>query len=176
VFLTAWLGLTALIVLPKLVDALRRPAEEPRRLNRLLAASLIGVVCITTAAVAAKPDAWFTDGFPSAAANAASNAAGKGGKVFATTPYADWVLWARPALRGRIALDARFELFSSSQLSTLGAIQGRVGDWTKNVRTYDVFVLGTSKDADLRKALVSAKIARVVYSDADVTVLRRRRT
>jgi hypothetical protein len=170
---TAWLGLTALVVLPKMVDALRRPAEEPRKLNRLLAATVIGVVFVMTAAIASRPDSWFTGGFPTAAAKAASTTAGAYAQVFATTPYADWVLWSRPALDGRVALDARFELYTSSQLSTLGGIQGRVGDWTANLRPYDVFVLGTSKDADLRDAIVAARIGRVVYTDGDVTVLQR---
>jgi hypothetical protein len=171
---TAWLGLTALIVLPKLVDALRRPAEEPQRLNRLLAATLVGVVLLTTVAVASRPNSWFTGGFPSAGASAASAAAGASGQVFATTPYADWVLWSEAGLRGRLALDARFELYTQSQLATLGAIQAHVGDWLKSVRRYKVFVLGTGRDAALLKALIAAKIGRVVYADRYVTVLRRR--
>jgi hypothetical protein len=170
---TAWLGLTALVVLPKLVDTLRRPAEEPQRLNRLLAAAVIGVVVVMTAAVASRPDSWFTGGFPLAAASASSEAAGPMREVFATTPYADWLLWSRPDLRGRIALDSRFELFTSAQLATLGGIQSQAGNWSKALRDYDVFVLGTSKDAGLRNSLVARKIARVAYSDNDVTVLRR---
>jgi hypothetical protein len=134
---------------------------------------MIAVVVVMTAAVATKPAGWFTGGFPAAAARAAAASAGDHGKVFVMSPYADWLLWSRPELRGRIAFDARFELLTSHQLSTIGAFQGRVGDWTKAVRRYKVIVLGSRDDANLRDALVRSKIARVVYADPDIVVLRR---
>ena len=65
---TAWIGLVALAVLPPLVDQLRSPAEEPRRLNRILAITILAAVVISVAGVAAKPTSWFTTAFPTAAA------------------------------------------------------------------------------------------------------------
>jgi hypothetical protein len=170
---TAWLGLTALVVLPKLVDAIRRPAVEPRRLNRLVAVVMVAAVVVACAGIAAKPPSWFTSGFPGAAADSAAASAGAQGKVFAMSPYADWVLWTRPELRGRVAFDARFELFTSTQVSTLADFQARVGDWKRAISGYDVIVLGARDDAKLRDALVGSGVARVAHADSDVVVLRR---
>jgi len=170
---TAWLGLTALVVLPVLFDAIRRPAVEPRRLNRLIATVLLAGGAVGLASVAANPQSWFVADFPPAAATAVAATAGDNGAVFATSPYADWVLWSRPELAGRVAFDARFELFTRSQLEKLGAFQGRVGDWTATARAYRVFVMGRSGDKKLWQALVRTGTARVVYVDQQVVVLRR---
>jgi hypothetical protein len=170
---TAWLGLTALVVLPVLVDAVRRPAVEPRRLNRLLATVVIAGASVALAAVATNSKSWFTADFPPAAAKAAAAAAGDDGRVFATSPYADWVLWTRPELAGRVAFDARFELLTRGQLQRLGAFQGRVGDWTATARAYQVFVMGRHDDEKLWRALVRTGTARVVHVDSEVVVLRR---
>jgi hypothetical protein len=168
---TAWLGLTALIVLPVLVDALRRPGVEPRRLNRLLATAMLGVVLVAAFAVAAKPQGWFTGGFPPAAAAAAARVAGPHGKVIASSPYADWLLWSEPKLSGRVAFDARYELLTKSQLSTLGAFEARVGAWMTTTRGYAVVVLGAQDDRKLEAALLGTGTARVVHRDAAIVVL-----
>ena len=156
-----------------LVDAVRRPADEPRRLNRLLATVVLAGAMVALGGVAANPKSWFTGGFPPAAAEAASTAAGPHGRVLVMSPYADWLLWSRPELRGRVAFDARFELYTARELSGLGAFQGRVGDWKKTAHGYDVFVLGRRGNSRLRTALVRSGLARVVYADDDIVVLRR---
>jgi hypothetical protein len=170
---TAWLGLTALVVLPALVDAVRAPVPAaPRRLNRLLTAAVLALVAVTAAGVVARPASWFLDGFPTAAVDAATAGAGTHGTVFAMSPYADWLLWSRPGLRGRVAFDARFELFTARDVGRLGSVQARVDGWKSVIRGYDTIVLGSGVDAGLRDALVQAKMARVVYGDRDVVVLR----
>lgn len=173
---TAWLGLTALVILPRLVDTLRRPAIEPRRLNRLLAIVVLAAVLVAGLAVAAKPAGWFTGGFPAAAADSALSTAGPNGKVIATTPYADWLLWSEPQLRGRIAFDARYELLTKNQLTTLGDFESRVGNWRKTTRGYAAVVLGAGSDADLEQALIATAKALVVHRDSAVVVLRLHRT
>jgi hypothetical protein len=171
---TAWLGLTALVVLPTLVDSLRRPAVELQRLNRLLATGVLTAVAIGVAGVAINAQSWFTGGFPSAAAAAAARVAGPHGKVIASSPYADWLLWSEPRLSGRVAFDARYELLTKSQLSTLGAFEARVGDWMKTTNGYSAAVLGARDDRLLAAALVKTRKARVVYRDGDVVVLNLR--
>jgi hypothetical protein len=172
---TAWIGLVALAVLPPLVDRLRTAAVEPARLNRILAITILAAVVISVAGVAAKPTSWFTRGFPSAAARATVKAAGPHGRVFATSPYADWLLWSRPELSGRVAYDARFELLSGGQLRRIARFQGRVGDSLPTVRGYRVFVLDRLTDHALEQALIRELPARVVFSSPQVLVLRRRR-
>src|SRR5205085_1696152 len=60
----AWLALVALAVLPPLIDRLRAPVDEPRRLNRILALSMLVLVGVALGGVAAKPTSWFTHAFP----------------------------------------------------------------------------------------------------------------
>jgi hypothetical protein len=169
---SAWLGLTSLVVLPALVDSLRPVTEEPRRLNRLLATSMLGVVVISTLGVATNPLGRFTRGFPVAAAQAAATAAGPNGKVLATSTYADWLLWSEPRLRGRVAFDARYELLTKAQLTRLADFTSRVGAWIRATDGYRVVVLGTQDDRELAQALVGSGKARVVHHDAAVVVLR----
>src|SRR5438445_4300970 len=112
---TAWIGLVALAVLPPAVDRLRgAPAEEPARLNRILSVTILATLVIAVVGVAVKSTSWFTTGFPTAAARAASSAAGPQGRVYASSPFADWLLWSRPGLTGRVAYDARFELLTQA--------------------------------------------------------------
>jgi hypothetical protein len=171
---TAWFGLVALAVLPQLIDRIRRPATEPARLNRILSVTVLASLAICVIAVAMKPTNWFTKNFPSAAAAAASSAAGKHGHVFATSPEADWLLWAQPGLSGRVAFDARFELLSTSQLRNLARFQAQAGNWRRTARGYEVFVLNPGSDHDLERALRHAFPIRVVFSSPQVVVLRRR--
>jgi hypothetical protein len=170
----AWIGLVALAVLPPLIDRMRSPVEEPKRLNRILALVIVCSAVISLAGVAAKPTSWFTHNFPAGATQAAAGAAAENGRVFATSPYADWVLWTEPHLSGRVAFDTRFELLSSKQLAALGRIEDAAGDWRKSLRGYSVFVLGRKNDDTLEHALRRDSHARVVFSSPQVVVLRRR--
>jgi hypothetical protein len=172
---TAWIGLVALAVLPPLVDRLRgSPAEEPASLNRILAVTILAAVAISVVGVAAKPTSWFTTGFPTAAAQTAVKAARAQGRVFATSPYADWLLWSRPKLSGRVAYDARFELLSQAQLKRIARFQARAGNWLPTARGYSVFVLDRGTDRALERSLIRQLPARVVFSSPQVLVLRRR--
>jgi hypothetical protein len=171
---TAWIGLVALAVLPPLVDRLRSPAVEPARLNRILSIVILATLVIAIAGVAAKSTSWFTSDFPTAAAKATSAAAGPQGKVFASSPFADWLLWSRPELTGRVAYDARFELYSAAQLQRIAGFQNRVGDWLKTTRGYNVFVLDPRHDHALEQSLLRDLPARVAFSSPQVVVLRRR--
>jgi hypothetical protein len=171
---TAWIGLVALAVLPPLVDRLRSPAEEPRRLNRILALTILAAAIISVVGVATKPTSWFTKGFPTAAGRATAAAAGQQGRVYASSPFADWLLWSRPSLAGRVAFDARFELLSRTQIRRIAEFQARAGDWLSTARGYRVFVLDPRSDHSLERSLMRRLPARVVFSSPQVVVLRRR--
>jgi hypothetical protein len=94
--------------------------------------------------------------------------------VFATSPYADWLLWSQPQLTGRVAFDARFELLSTSQLLRVARLQARSGDWLRTVSGDRVFVLNRRTDRSLERSLIHRLPARVVFSSPRVVVLRRR--
>ena len=171
---TAWIGLTALVVLPRLLDALRQPAEEPRRLNRILASAMVGAIAVSVLGVATNPPSWFESGFPAADARAAVAAAGPHGEVIATTGYADWLLWSSRGLRGRVAFDARYELLTNAEMSRIAAFGGRVGDWLDTTKGYSVVVLGEQTERPLEQALLDSGRARLVRRDPAVAVLQLR--
>jgi hypothetical protein len=170
-----WLALLALILLPRLMDTLRAPAVEPKRMNRMLAIAMLAGVAVATVAVAFKPISWFTDQqYPAAAQAAASTAAGAHVRVFANERYADWLVFENPQLTGRIAYDSRFELLTSRQLSSVTYFRNLVAGWRSTIRGYSVLVLDKGDDAKPIKALVSAREARVVSRRGQVVVLARR--
>jgi hypothetical protein len=171
---TAWIGLVALAVLPPLIDRLRSPADEPARLNRILAITILAAVVISVAGVAAKPTSWFTRGFPAGAASATASAAGPHSRVFATSPYADWLLWSRPELAGRVAFDARFELLSPTQLERVVRFEVRAVNWLSTARGYRAFALDPTSNHTLERSLIRRLPARVIFSSPQVVVLRRR--
>lgn len=167
-----WFALVALALLPVMLDDLRRPAVEPRRLNRLLATVVLAGVVVAVAGVAANGRSWFLRSFPPRAAAAAAAAAGQHGRILATSSYADWLLWTRPELRGRIAYDGRFELLSHGQLSDAQDFQARVEGWKEIARRFRVLVIGATDDRKLRFALVHSGVAHVVRAVDGVVVLR----
>jgi hypothetical protein len=170
-----WLALFSLVVLPRLLDALRTPAVEPKRLNRLLALAMLVLVGVATLGVAVKPDSWFTQtSYPASAERAAVAAAGAGahGRVFANERYADWLIFENPQLAGRIAYDSRFELLTTRQLQSVQGFRNLVAGWHGTVRGYPALVLDRRDDARPIAALVRTKRARVVTRHGPIVVLR----
>ncbi|HEY2355316.1 MAG TPA: hypothetical protein VGH79_10510 [Gaiellaceae bacterium] len=168
-----WFALIALAVLPPLVDRLRAPVDEPRRLNRILALSLICLTALALGGVAAKSTSWFTHAFPAPAAQAVARAAGPDGRIFATSSYPDWLLWSEPQLAGRVAFDSRAELLKRSQLEEIVRIQNAAGDWRAAIRNYRVFVLDPRLDRTFEHALRRSLGLRVAFRSPQVVVLRR---
>jgi hypothetical protein len=169
----AWLGLTGVLVLPALLDVVRTPPAEPRRINRILApAALVGALVIVVATVG-KSDAWFVNRYPTAAANAAASAAGTNGRIFANEAYADWLVWNNPRLAGRLAFDARFELLNTHQLDLVQRFRTRIGDWRVAANGYDVLVLSKAAEKHEIAAFLRSHQARKVADDRGIVVLRR---
>jgi hypothetical protein len=169
-----WFGLTAVLVLPALLDRVRTPAEQPRRANRILAAAALVGVAATVLAIGAKHTSWFLQKYPSAPANAAAAAAGKTNRVFANESYADWLVWTHPELSGRIAFDARFELLTDAQLVALFDFRTGLGNWRAAADGYDVLVLSARDEARAIAALTRDREVRPVADDAGIVVLRRK--
>jgi hypothetical protein len=168
-----WLALFSLVVLPRLLDGLRAPAVEPKRLNRLLALAMLVLVCVATLGVAFEPDSWFTRAaYPTSAGNAALDDAGAHGRVFANELYADWLVFEHPQLAGRIAYDSRFELLTDRQLQSVTALRNLGSGWRRTVRGYSTLVLNRQDDARPIAALVRTKRARVVTRRGSIVVLR----
>jgi hypothetical protein len=170
-----WLALISLVVLPRLMDTLRAPAVEPKRMNRMLAITMLVGVAVATVAVAFEPGSWFTkQEYPTSAENAAATAAGSHDRVFANERYADWLVFEHPQLAGRIAYDSRFELLTSRELRSVAEFRNLVAGWRSTVRGYSVLVLNKVDDAKPIGALLRAREARVVVRRGPVVVLQRR--
>jgi hypothetical protein len=171
----AWLALFSLVVLPRLMDTLRAPAVEPKRMNRLLAIAMLAGVALATVVVAFESSSWFTkEQYPAAAGNAAAAAAGGHGRIFANERYADWLIFEHPPLAGRLAYDSRFELLAGRQLRSVTEFRNLVAGWPSTVRGYSVLVLDKDDDAKPIRALIRARAARVVLRRGPVVVLQRR--
>jgi hypothetical protein len=168
----AWVALTGILVLPALLDCVRTPPAEPRRVNRILApAALIGALFILVA-TAGKSDSWFVNRYPTAAANAAATSAGNNGRIFANESYADWLVWMHPGLAGRIAFDTRFELLNTHQLKQVQIFRSRIGNWRSVAAGYDVLVLSGTGEKKAIAALIRSRGVRKLADDNGVVVLR----
>lgn len=169
-----WLALLSLVLLPRLLDALRAPAVEPKTMNRLLSLAMLVGVVVATLGVALKPASWFTQQYPVAAENAAAAAAGAHGKVFANERYADWLVFEHPELAGRIAYDSRFELLTSKQLRSVTAFRNLVTGWHSTIDGYGTLVLDRGDDHPPIHALLKARKARLVMRRGPVVVLQQK--
>lgn len=169
-----WLALLSLIILPRLLDTLRAPAVEPKRMNRMLALAMLTGVAVATIGVALEPNSWFIQQYPVKAENAAAAAAGSHGRIFADERYADWLVFEHPQLAGRIAYDSRFELLTTRQLQSIPAFRNLVQGWHGTVRGYSVLVLDRTSDDQPIRALLRSGQAHVATQQGQVVVLRRR--
>jgi hypothetical protein len=173
-----WFSLAALLVLPRLLDGAL--SQWPRRLGRrprlLLAGTALAAILVATGIAVAKPSARYADGWPATAAErtAAVVAQRPGATVLADDRYADWLLWAQPALSGRIAYDIRFELLSRRHFEQIGAYHGRSPGWRSAIRSYDVLVVDQKDGPELVRALLADSAYEVAYRDPAVAVLARR--
>lgn len=166
-----WFGLATVPLLAPRIDATIGR-------TRLLAAPLVGRAglgiatagAIVVSVVFAHPSAWFVQEWPAQAAGdvAALVARNPQARVFADDRYADWLLWSEPALRGRIAYDVRFELFTPQQFRALGRYRAtRRAPLPGNpLYGYGVFV------SDPAKPSCFSGRCRTVYRDDRVVVTR----
>src|SRR6266446_3183449 len=177
-----WFSFFALIVLPFPLG--RRLGEvrgkESRTVKTALAATAIAAVSIAGAAAASRPDSWLTTSvYPAAAADAVGAAAASDptARIYSDVRYADWLLWTRHELAGRIAYDARFELLSSAELERLYRLQNKLTpQWKAAVANQRLVVLPRGQGSATARALISQAGARRIYGDHSVVVLLRPRS
>jgi len=102
--------------------------------------------------------------FPSGLASAVG-----AGPVLANEATADWLLWHRPELRGRVGYDVRFELDTPAQIGRLLAWRRFSPGWERAARGYRVVV---DDPAHVRR-LVAAGGWRRALSSQTVAVAER---
>jgi hypothetical protein len=174
-----WFTLTALILLPTLLDGALKENTAAMRfplLNRAFVVFSVLGVAATLAIVAAKPASWFESGYPTGILTAydAAHTRDPNVRVFADEMYGDWLLLRRPEMRGRLAFDIRFELTTKQQLQQLLDVKRRVEGWRRALAPYGLFVLKKGPDTKLANSLKRLPGMRVVFRGHDAIVISRR--
>jgi hypothetical protein len=165
----AWFGLTAMILAPRLLDAERgRRESAPPRVALPIGAIAASIVLLVGAGAATRSSAWFTQSWE---AEAAEHAA-RGTRVLADERFANWLLWERPELRGRLAYDSRYELLARSDLERLVDYNSRGEGWRRATRGYDVVVVDAKRQREKLAALAGDGYF-VSYRNELVAVLHR---
>jgi hypothetical protein len=94
--------------------------------------------------------------------------------VMADDRYADWLLWEYPQLAGRLAYDARFELFTLEQLEQLRAYRRVTGTaWDAPTRKVALVAFDPRAQRDVYTAAIERSGARIVYRDPTIVVAAR---
>ena len=172
-----WFALVAVMVVPRALDAVWPVVDAPvrERVNVMISSAAVGAVVIAFALAVSHPAASYARGYPDEGATAVA-AYVKGhpqARVFANEAFADWLLWKAPALSGRVAFDARFELLNSRQLHAIADFRRTESPQLHAAAGYGVLVL----DSRLEKRAISMLSAEPgvssLYRDGDVTVLTR---
>jgi len=172
-----WFQLAALVILPRALDGALESGRSraPRRcLMRSLGIGALGAILLGTAVAAAQPSAWYTKAWPQRAARAIERAArDPSARVFADDRHAR-LPWEVPSLRGRVAYDVRFELFSAEQLRKLASYRSQVGDdWRRAAEGYRLLTFDPQKERSGWRSAGGEPQARVLYTDGAIAVVSR---
>ncbi len=171
-----WFTLATAVVLPLSIDGAVRARGSRRRSHPRLNVALVAVATVALVIAAASSAGRSPTGryYPAGGLAAVGRAvrADASLRVFADERYADWLLWRLPALRGRVAFDARFELLSGAQLAAIADFKSHVGpSWQTIASGYRLLVLQRGSAATSQ--LARAPGARVLFDrDGMVVVLR----
>ena len=174
-----WFAIAGAVVLPAALDRVWAPGKGERRagLNLALATAGAVVAVVAVASVASHGRSWFERSYPPRAAEVVAAAADSspGLRIFANEEYADWLLFEKPQLTGRIAYDVRFELLPSARLQEIVDFRLEHGlDWQRAVNGYGLLVLDPAGDRGAVRLFTRLPGTTVLFRDAYVVVLRRR--
>jgi len=172
-----WFALVAVMVVPRALDGTWPVVEAPvrERVNLVISSVAAAAVVIAFAVAASHPAASYARGYPDEGANAVA-AYVKGhpeARVFANEAFADWLLWKVPALSGRIAFDARFELLNSRQLHAIADFRRMESPRLDAAADYGVVVLDSRLEKRAISTLAAEPGVRSLYRDRAVAVLVR---
>ena len=170
-----WFSYACVIVCPRLLDrALPAWQQAPVRAATARATAAVGLaaVLIATGLVVSRPPSWFERAWPADALAAAQSAASDPHvKVFADDRYADWLLWKDPALRGRVAYDVRFELFTPSQFRQLIEYDAQTVGAARLDRGYTLFAFDPTTDGRAIATTLGRPGARRLFGDARLVLI-----
>jgi hypothetical protein len=164
-----WFALACGALLPWL--ATRRPGSE--RFEGRAAAALVwaalGAIVVAGVWLSTRPADRYPAQFPRALlADIRAKTPSGHERVFANAASADWLLWALPSLRGRVAYDVRYELLSHGEFTRLVDWNGRKPGWPATARGYALVVDDPDRVSDLvatgrwRQIVSSSRVALAV--------------
>ncbi len=170
-----WFALAGIVLLPHAVDlespflARRRTGSHDGAFALSVVVAAIGLIVWTVASFPARLSAVW----PGRTADEvrAFVGADHSSRVFADEWLADWLLWNVPELRGRLAYDARVELLTRAEISTIVRFESGARPDAAIVRPYSLFVLRSTDRAAV--ASLRAHGFHVVDRDALAVVARR---
>jgi hypothetical protein len=113
----------------------------------------------------------FATTFPDAAARAVARvaAAHPTDRIYASVRWGDWLLWKEPQLAGRIAYDARAELFTSKQLRTIALFRATPALLPQFRSRYQIFLVDRTDESGVFARL--RREGRVAYDNGKVLVV-----
>jgi hypothetical protein len=167
-----WLGLGAVVLFPVALDQ----ASEARRravpvaLNQVCAVAG-SLLALLAAVVLGNGRSAFATTFPDAAARAVARvaAAHPTDRIYASVRWGDWLLWKEPQLAGRIAYDARAELFTSKQLRTIALFRATPALLPQFRSRYQIFLVDRTDESGVFARL--RREGRVAYDNGKVLVV-----
>jgi hypothetical protein len=117
----AFAGLLVLMLAPVGFDRAmrRRPPRAAPALGAAIALAASLAALVGTAGAFSAPSAKLAANYPPGAADAAARAAGSAPMIYASEEFADWLLWERPDLAGRVVFDVRYELLHPAEVKRI---------------------------------------------------------
>jgi hypothetical protein len=170
-----WFAMAAQLYLPVALGGTpEERSERVRRVNRRISLVAGALVVLAVGVTLVRGGSWFVQHWPERAVEVVRNeSADPRVKVLATSRDADWLLWRIPALRGRMAWDIRFEIYSPETFERLVRFRGQQGpDWKALADGYAVVVLDPEDKPPQLPKFANEPGARVRYREDRVAVVR----
>ncbi len=167
-----WLGLGAVALFPPALDRVSKRSARPvpKPLNQVCAVAGL-LLSLLAAAILVNGRSAFTSAFPNRAAQAVARlaATNPSERVWASARWGDWLLWRQPQLAGRIAYDARAELYTAQQFKTIGLSRATPALLPELSRRYRIFLVDKTDEPAVYATL--RREGKVAYDDGDVLVV-----
>jgi hypothetical protein len=167
-----WLALGAVALAPAALDraSARSRRTVPIPLNQVCAV-FGALLALVAAAILANGRSWFATTFPNPAAQAVARiaAANPTDRIFASSRWGDWLLWKEPQLEGRIAYDARAELFTTRQFKTIALARVTPALLPELRRRYRIFLVDRTDEPAVYSTL--RREGKIAYDNGDTLVV-----